>query len=175
MHSFQVNGERSPRHYFLRDKRIINWKKKKKNDGDMNWTRMVCLYWEIGRERGRESRIEYIWLKINLLSINFSLLSSTLPSSPSIQTDLKSSGKKSEFMKVIQCLMRKTCQNSGDQTSALGIQWWKLLQHFNSTYVCPPKKKKKKKIPICGTGITHVQDIQKVWIFMFIQKINKYI
>ena len=36
MHSFQVNGERSPRHYFLRDKRIINWKKKKKNDGDMN-------------------------------------------------------------------------------------------------------------------------------------------
>ena len=24
--------------------------------------------------------------------------------------------------------------------------------------------------PICGTGITHVQDIQKVWIFMFIQK-----
>ena len=145
MHSFQVNGERSPRHYFLRDKRIINWKKKKKNDGDMNWARMVCLYWEIGRERGRESRIEYIWLKINLLSINFSLLSSTLPSSPSIQTGLKSSGKKSEFMKVIQCLMRKTCQNSGDQTSALGIQWWKLLQHFNSTYVCPPKKKKKKK------------------------------
>ena len=24
MHFFQVNGERSPGHYFLRDKRIIN-------------------------------------------------------------------------------------------------------------------------------------------------------
>ena len=39
----------------------------------------------------------------------------------------------------------------------------------------PPKKKKKKKFPICGTGITHVQYIQKVWIFMFIKKKNKYI
>ena len=29
MNFFQVNGERSPRHYFLRDKRIIKRREKK--------------------------------------------------------------------------------------------------------------------------------------------------
>ena len=29
MHFFQVNGERSPGHYFLRDKRIIKRREKK--------------------------------------------------------------------------------------------------------------------------------------------------
>ena len=46
---------------------------------------MVCLDWE----GGRESRVEYIWSKISLFLANSTLLSSTPPLSPPIQTGLR--------------------------------------------------------------------------------------
>ena len=46
---------------------------------------MVCLDW--GGERGR--RVEYVWPKISLFLANSTLLSSTPPFSPPIQTGPK--------------------------------------------------------------------------------------